>query len=318
MKAEVRGAAWGRQGSIVLGNEGILRNGKWTRARSLGWMVAMLVVVGAILSLQSIVKSLISNDSVTLAMAFVCTFLAYAAYFAMVHYGERRRPSELAVRPLLREYFAGFLVGAAIITTVIGLLWLAGQYDITRGNWSDWGHDLREAIGTGLLEELLARLILFRLLARAFGVPAGFLVSASAFGAAHLANQNSSPLAAFAIAIEAGLLFAGFYFLTGRIWMSAGIHAGWNFLLGGLFGARVSGMTSEGSLLVSMPSLGSADLFTGGAFGPEASIPAIIVGFAAFLLTVRLAPRLSRGACKKLLMTGGLDRPYDVDAGDRC
>lgn len=296
MKADVRAAAWGRQGSIVLGNKGILREGKWAWARSLGWMAVMLVVVGAILSLQSIVKSLVNNDSVTLAMAFACTLLAYAAYSAMLHYGERRGTSELAVRPLLREYATGFLVGAAIITTVIGSLWLTGQYVIHRGDWTDWAHDFREAIGTGLLEELLARLILFRLLARAFGVPAGFVVSAAAFGAAHLANQNSSPFAAFAIAIEAGLLFAGFYFLTGRIWMSAGIHAGWNLVLGGVFGADVSGMSGEGSLLVSLPNLGSSDLLTGGAFGPEASIPAIILGFAAFILTIRLAPRSISGA----------------------
>lgn len=196
MKAQVRGSAWGRQGSIVLGNKGILRDGKWAWARSLGWMAAMLVVVGAILSIQSIVKSLGGNGALTLAMAFICTFLAYAAYSAMVYHGEDRWPSELAVRSLFTEYLTGFLFGAAIIAAIMGSLWLAGLYDITRSDWSDWAHDFREAIGTGLLEELLARLIIFRMLARAFGTPAGFIISAAAFGAAHLANQNSTPLAA--------------------------------------------------------------------------------------------------------------------------
>jgi membrane protease YdiL (CAAX protease family) len=251
-------------------------------------MVAMLVVVVTILSLQSAVKSLFPGDATTLGMAFVCTLLAYAAYFAMVRLGEGRWPSELAIGPVLREYLNGFLAGCGIITLVVGSLWLTGQYDISRGNWLDWPHELRETIGTGLLEELLARLILFRLFARAFGLPAGFLVSAAAFGAAHLANQNASPLAA--IAIEAGLLFASFYFLTGRVWMSAGIHAGWNLSLGGIFGARVSGMTGEGSFLFSLPSHGSSGLITGGAFGPEASIPAIIVGLASFIVTMSIAP----------------------------
>jgi len=291
MTADVGGTAWGRQGRIVLGDKGILRDGRLAWARSLAWMVAMLVVVVAILSLQPAVKSLFPGDAITLGMAFVCTLLAYAAYFAMVRLGEGRWPSELAIAPLLREYLTGFLAGCGIITIVVGSLWLAGQYDVSRGDWSDWPHDLRESIGTGLLEELLARLILFRLLARAFGLPAGFLVSAAAFGAAHLANQNASPLAAIAIAIEAGLLFASFYFLTGRVWMSAGIHAGWNLALGGIFGARVSGMMGEGSFLVSLPSRDSWGLITGGAFGPEASIPAIIVGLVAFIVTMSIAPK---------------------------
>ena len=93
----------GQTGQHVLGSKGILWDGKWAWARSLGWMAVMLVVVGAILSLQSIVKLLLNNHSVALAMAFVCTLLAYAAYSAMLHYGERRGTSELAVRPLLRQ-----------------------------------------------------------------------------------------------------------------------------------------------------------------------------------------------------------------------
>jgi membrane protease YdiL (CAAX protease family) len=71
-------------------------------------------------------------------------------------------------------------------------------------------------------------------------LPAGLIVSALAFGAAHLANPNASLLAAVAIAAEAGLLLGGSYILTGRIWLPAGIHTGWNLMLGGVLGARVS------------------------------------------------------------------------------
>lgn len=291
MKIDRPAMAWGRQGDIVLGSRGILREGRLRWLRSLAWMIGLLVITAAVLSLQAVVKAFVPAPSVTLAMAFVCTILAYCAYFLLVHRGERRWPCELALKPLIPEYALGFLSGCLIVVLTVGALWLFGLYEITRGSWTDWPHDLRETIGTGLLEELLARLIVFRLLSRAFGVPAGFLLSAAAFGAAHLANANASPLSAIAIAIEAGLLFAGFYFVTGRIWMSCGIHAGWNLMLGGFFGAPVSGMIGKGSFLVSLPKPGSAEMLTGGAFGPEGSVPAMVFGLAAFLVTLRLAGR---------------------------
>ncbi len=284
-------AAWGRQGALVLGSLGVLRPGKLAWLRALAWMLALLVVLVAILSLQSVVRSIFPDPNLTLAMAFLCTALAYASYYRLVCWGEQRHPSELALGPLARDYAVGVLAGSCLISLLMGCLWLSGLYAIRPGNWFDWMHDVRETMGTGLLEELLARLVIFRLISRAFGVPAGMLISAAIFGAAHLLNANASIAAAIAIAIEAGLLFAGFYFLSGRIWISAGAHAAWNLTLGGVFGATVSGMPSDGSLFHSTPAAGSAALLSGGGFGPEASLPAIILGFATFLIILKLAPR---------------------------
>ena len=61
------------------------------------------------------------------------------------------------------------------------------------------------------------------------------------FGALHLANPHASMTAAVAIALEAGLMLAGFYLLTGRIWVSIGVHAAWNFTQGWVFGAAAVG-----------------------------------------------------------------------------
>jgi membrane protease YdiL (CAAX protease family) len=51
--------------------------------------------------------------------------------------------------------------------------------------------------------------------------------------------------------VEAGLMLASFYLLTGRLWMSIGVHAAWNFTQGWLWGARVSGIRSHGELYLS-------------------------------------------------------------------
>ncbi|MBB4097944.1 CPBP family intramembrane glutamic endopeptidase [Sphingomonas kyeonggiensis] len=286
--------AWGRHGRLELGSEGILRPGKFGWLRSIAWMIALLVALIFVISLQSIVRSIFPNPQVTLAMAFVCTALAYASYYFLVRWGEHRIPGELSLRNFPVDYLVGLLAGGSLVLIVMGVLWGCGAYQIRPDQWTDWQHDLRETIGTGLLEELLVRLVVFRLLSRAFGIPAGLLISAAAFGAAHLMNPNATISAAVAIAVEAGLLLAGFYFTSGRIWMSVGAHTAWNLTLGGVFGASVSGMTSAGSLLHSAPVPGSSVILTGATFGPEASLPAIILGFAMFLITLWLAPATPR------------------------
>jgi len=245
-----------------------------------------MVVLVAILSLQSIVRSFTSNATVILTMAFVTVVLAYSAYGLLVRWVERRTVSELALAPLPRELGLGIAIGVVIMSSVIGVLWLVGVYDISAGSWTDWPHDIRETLGTGLLEELLARLVIFRLLASAFGVKPALILSAALFGGAHYFNPAASVSSTFAIAVEAGLTFAGFYLLTGRIWMSVGAHAGWNFAQGAIFGARVSGMASDGSLFVSVPRPGAPLWLSGGNFGPEASLVAVAIGLSVFLFTV--------------------------------
>ncbi|UYY58073.1 CPBP family intramembrane glutamic endopeptidase [Sphingomonas sp. S2-65] len=269
-------------------------------------MILLLAVMLAILSLQSVVRSFTSNETVILAMAFLTVILAYGAYATLVQWGERRSPAELALGPLPRELAAGIAIGAAIMTATVGVLWLAGIYSIRATVWADWPHDVREALGTGLLEELLARLVIFRLLARAFRVDVALALSAALFGLAHLGNPGASLGSAAAIAVEAGLTFAGFYLLTGRIWMSVGAHAGWNFAQGAVLGASVSGMPSTGSLLTTTPLPHAAAWLSGGDFGPEASPVAVIIGLAVFLATMRLTQTHARCRTSDHAATGGI------------
>lgn len=270
---------------------GIVRPGQGLWLRSLGWLVAMLVVLVAILSIQSIARAILPDPSLLLGMAFLTVALAYAAYGLLVRRFERRRLVELAPARLPLELAGGMLLGMAMMALVVGLLAASGAYSVTWSRWTDWPHDVREALGTGLLEELLARLVIFRLLASAFRAGPALVVSALLFGGAHLANPHASVISAAAIAVEAGLMLAGFYLLTGRIWLSVGVHAGWNFAQGGIFGAAVSGMASEGSLLRSLPRTDVAAWWSGGDFGPEGSLVAVLVGLAGFVVTLMVLRR---------------------------
>ena len=220
--------------------------------------------------------------------------IAYVAYAGLVRAGERRRATEIEPAALPRELAIGILIGAGMFALVFASLRLAGAYTLAPGRWDDWGADIGNALATGLREELLIRLVLFRLIMRAFGLWPALLASAALFGAAHLANPDATWTAAAAIAVEAGLMLAAFYVLTGRIWMSVGVHAAWNFTQGSIFGASVSGNVEKGSVFVSAPLASAPAWLSGGRFGPEASLSAVIVGLAIFLIVMARARRRPR------------------------
>jgi hypothetical protein len=94
------------------------------------------------------------------------------------------------------------------------------------------------------------------------------------FGAAHGLNTGATPIGVLAIGLEAGVLLGVAYSASRSLWLPIGMHFGWNFTEGGLFGTTVSGGQSHG--LVSVTLDGPVQL-TGGSFGPEASIIAIAV-----------------------------------------
>jgi hypothetical protein len=105
----------------------------------------------------------------------------------------------------------------------------------------------------------------------------GWILSSLAFGMLHLGNPNASWMAAAGIFL-AGVFLGYAYIRSGQLWLPIGLHIGWNFFEGVVFGFPVSGLPfyQLPHTLVSGP-----DLWTGGAFGPEAGlllIPALAIG----------------------------------------
>jgi len=267
---------------------GVLTPGRWLWARALAWMIALFVGVALAIAVVQFGATAVFGKAAWLkhVAIIVALSLAYTVYILGVRYGEKRPVDELALSALPRDLIAGLLIGAGMFTLVFASLRLGGLYTLSGPQPSDVGNDLGGALVTGLLEELLLRAIVFRLLIRAFGLTVALIASAALFGALHLANPNATIFAAAAIAIEAGLMLAAFYVATGRLWMSVGVHAAWNFMQGPFFGARVSGTTEHGSVFTSAPVQGASDILTGGAFGPEASLSAIVVGTAVFVFVM--------------------------------
>ena len=132
-------------------------------------------------------------------------------------------------------------------------------------------------IVVGWSEELLSRGYHLQTLASGINLFWGVLISSAVFGALHIINPNATWVAAVGI-LFAGLFLALGYLRTGQLWLSIGLHIGWNFFEGVIFGFPVSGTASYPLLRIH---ISGPLLWTGGAFGPEAGLiilPALLVG----------------------------------------
>lgn len=199
--------------------------------------------------------------------------LGYKAYKRWV---ERAPDKELSFTGALPELGAGLLVGTALFSFMTGIVALLGGFEVlgVRGAGQIWTM-LAIAIVSGTFEEVLFRGVLFRHIETMLGSWAALGITSALFGAAHLTNPDASPFAAFAIAIEAGILLGAAYMLTRRLWLAIGIHAAWNFTQGWLFSVPVSGGEVPLGLLITRRV--GPDWLTGGDFGLEASVIAMVV-----------------------------------------
>jgi uncharacterized protein len=271
-----------------LGTTGVVKPGRWLWLRSLLWLIGFTLLLAVIVGAPGeAMRRLLPKDDLVLRFAGQClgAALAIGGYVLAVRFVERRKASELAPRAALAELSIGLLIGVLMFAAVMAILVGSGLYAIRINGAAPAWLAAGAAIESGVVEELIIRGVILRLLWRGFGPVVAFVASALLFGAGHLFNPNSSVFAAFCIAIEAGVMLGAFYALTGRLWVSIGVHAAWNFTQGYLFGAAVSGMSFGPSLATSKALPGYPHLLTGGAFGPEASLPGLLVcssvGFAA-------------------------------------
>ncbi len=245
-------------------------------------MLTLLVALCAVGFSQKLFQQFLSPAWGPLAAALV--FLL--AYVAGGRWIERRRIYELAPRPAAGEFLGGLFTGCMLFATVMGVLWLAKAYDVTGvAPPQGIGPAVALAVMAGVVEELIFRGVLFRLSETIVGTWGGLLFTSALFGLAHLGNRGATWTSGLAIMLEAGVLLGAAYVATERLWLPIGLHIAWNFTEGSVFGMSVSG-NSLGAGMV-QGSLHGPVLLTGGQFGPEASIVAVVLCFFVALLFLR-------------------------------
>ena len=207
---------------------------------------------------------------VAMAIAGFAVYLGYAQFI------EQRAVSELALPGMGRELGIGLLIGAGLYSTCELILMALGIFRINGLNpLSYMIPAIAMAISSSVYEELLFRGVLFCSVEKWFGSWAALVVSSLVFGLTHLINPQGTMEGALFIAVEAGILLAAAFMLTRRLWLSIGFHLAWNYTQSAIFSGIVSGNDAQQGLIRS--TMKGPDWLTGGRFGVESSVLALVV-----------------------------------------
>ena len=187
-----------------------------------------------------------------------------------------------------RDLVAGLGIAALIMGFIFVAEWCLGWLSVAGFAWKT--DSAGTVVGSSLAffvifvlvgwnEELMSRGYHLQTIASGLNLGWALVISSAIFGALHLTNPHATLMSAAGIFL-AGLLLGYAYLRTGQLWCSIGLHIGWNFCEGVVFGFPVSGLTTFRLLDTR---IGGPDMWTGGAFGPEAGlivVPATLAGAA--------------------------------------
>lgn len=252
-----------------------LRPGRWWTHPVIRAVVFVVVMAAVAMTTVVFEQDGRAPDWVYLTGQLVASVLAYAVVVLLLE--GRYPPVELAPArwPGL---LAGLALGTVTCLVVFAVLWVGGWRTIEGTN----PHApllqplFMMGVVAGISEEIIFRGILFRLVEAGLGTWGATLVSAAVFGLVHITNPRATWWGAVAIALEAGVMFGLLYALTRSLWVVIGVHAAWNVMQGPVLGSAVSGATNNGDgLVVSHPA--GPELISGGIFGLEASLVAVLV-----------------------------------------
>jgi len=180
------------------------------------------------------------------------------------------------------DFVFGFFLSGAMVGIMCLILVSFGWLHLQKVNWSnnplmDWTRLLLLLVGVGITvgwwEELVFRGYILHNLKDDMGLAWAIGLSCLLYGLIHLLNPNANLLSIFVIAFIGYMRIFG-WLRTRQLWLSMGMHAGWNFLQGPIVGFSVSGRETY-SLVEN--TISGPNWITGGEFGPEGGLVAAFV-----------------------------------------
>jgi len=222
-------------------------------------------------------------------LSALATFVTLVAITRLLERRTLRETGLFALPAIGRRLAAGLALGVFPVLGHGALLAAVGLYAFS---WPGDG-TLVEAIGIATVilvaavdEEIRYRGLVFRILDEGAGSWAAMAACGALFGLMHAGNAGATPLGVVVVA-AGGVMLAACYLLHRSLWIPIAFHFAWNTSMGAVLGLPISGVRIPALLRADAA---GPDLWTGGRFGPEASLPvAVFVAVAATLIVWRVA-----------------------------
>jgi membrane protease YdiL (CAAX protease family) len=261
----------------------------WRLGGQFGLMVVFFLIMGIPLGLLMLVFPGLPGEAILLASTLISFLAITASVYLARRYLDRRSFGSLGLgwnRQAAADVLCGVMVAGLMMGLVFLVEWAAGWLRFEGFAWQfeSWPRVVVEGVLiacvfmlVGWHEELLSRGYWLQNLGEGLNLPWGVSLSAALFALAHAANPNVSWEALLGL-FAAGLFLAYGYLRTQQLWLPIGLHIGWNFFEGTVFGFPVSGSFFYRLI---RQSVSGPELVTGGDFGPEAGLiilPMMVVG----------------------------------------
>lgn len=252
-------------------------------------ILALLIFMAVVIIGQQIASKLLALTPLdknyrNLLKGLFVSAAAILSYIVFFKNYEKREVVEFASKGLARNLIIGASIGFLLQSLTILVIYLNGSYHVIAVNPVSFIIIPFAIMFTvAIIEEILVRGIIFRLLEEKLGSYISLAISSLLFGLLHMANPHSSFISGLCIT-TAGLLFGTVFMYNRSLWLPIALHFAWNFTQSGIFGAITSGNEKTNSLLTAK--IQGPEIITGGLFGPEGSIQAIVICFIAAVIVL--------------------------------
>lgn len=239
---------------------------------------AVFIVLGGLLEGSGVAKRAGLSPPGFFLYTVVGAVIFILVWKAMRRWLEGDRDREYSLPGAGKELGAGLLAGFLLFSLMTGLVALLGGIEVVgvrpfgKTQFWEWA---ALGIASGVVEETLFRGIMLRHFEKLIGTWWALVATSVMFGGLHMVNPDATWTGAISIMVEAGILLGGAYLLTRRLWLAAGMHAAWNFTQAWVFSVPVSGTGQSIGILVTRRT--GPEWLTGGDFGLEASMAAVVV-----------------------------------------
>jgi membrane protease YdiL (CAAX protease family) len=228
-----------------------------------GWRILahllLLFLLGSLLTIPMLALASLSPIFAFIGDGFLIGLIGITlSVYVARRWLDKRSFSSLGLRwdpDASRDLLVGILIPALLMALIFLTEWAFGWLDfqgisgrVGPSQTLEIGYWAAAFLMVGYYEELLSRGYWLQNIAEGLGLPVGVFLSSAIFAILHAANPSASVMSTLGI-LAAGYFLAFGYLRTRQLWLPIGLHIGWNFFQGPIFGFHVSGLETARLLI---------------------------------------------------------------------